>query len=136
MKPSKTQVLFAQNWLWHLLFWGCSLCVGLIVAMPTYIAQKKFILAIMSGAFTGVLISYFITRSLYYIITWMNGSPFHKGDTVQILVGEHKGQIASVYEEWKDRKQVRVDLGEPARQDLKDVFSFNEICRIETTKSE
>jgi hypothetical protein len=134
IKPSKIQVLFAQNWLWHLLFWGCALCVGLTVAMPTYITQKTFIRAIMSGAITGVLISCFITRGLYYIITRINGSPFHKGDTVQILIGEYKGQVVNVYEEWKDRKDVRVDLGEIAMKDVKDVFSFNEICRVDKTE--
>ena len=66
----------------------------------------------------------------YRIITKMNGAPFHKGDVVQILVGEYQGHTATVYEEWRDRKQVRIDLGEQAKQHFKDVFSYNKICRV------
>ncbi len=113
------------------MFWGCPLCIGLGFAMPLYLAQKGFISAIITGASAGVLISYFVLRGLNYIITRMNGAPFQKGDTVQVLAGKYQGQTGKVYEEWKDRKQVRVDLGEQAKKNLKDIFSFNEICRSE-----
>ena len=113
------------------MFWGCPLCIGLGFAMPLYIAQKGFLSAIMTCAFAGVLISYFVLRGLNYIITSMNGAPFQEGDIVQVLVGEYQGQVGRVYEEWNDRKQVRVDLGDQAKKDLKDIFSFNKICRSE-----
>jgi len=118
------------------MFFGGSLCIGLAFAMPMYIAQKKFISAIVVGAFAGVMIGYFVSHGFYYIITRMNGAPFHKGDVVQNLSGEYKGHVVSVYEEWKGRKQVRVDLGETAMKDLKDVFSFNEICRVNRTETD
>ena len=127
--PFKTQMLFAKRWLWNVAFWGCPLCVGVGFAIPIYLAQKGFILAIMTGAFAGVLISYFVLRGFYHVVASMNGAPFQEGDIVQILIGEYQGQVGSIYEKWKDRKQVRVDLGEQAMKDLKDIFSYNEICR-------
>ena len=132
MIPSKIQIFFAESWPWNLMFWGCPLCIGLGFAMPLYLAQKGFISAIMTGTFAGVLISYFVLRGLNYIIARMNGAPFQERDIVQVLAGEYQGHVGSVYEEWKDRKQVRVDLGEQAKKDLKDIFSFNEICRSES----
>jgi len=129
MKPSKLQVLFAQNWLWQLLFWGCPVCIALYVAMPIYITQKKSMPAIILGTFTGVLVSFLVIRVLFYVTKWMNGFPFHKGDTVQILVGKHKGHVAKVYDEWPERNQVRVDLGE--KETVADVFNYAEIFKIE-----
>ena len=99
--------------------------------MPIYLGQNGFLPALLIGAFAGVSISYFALRGFYYVITRMNGAPFRKGDVVQILVGEYQGHIAGVYEEWRDRKQVRVDLGDQAAKDVKDVFSLNELCRAE-----
>ena len=128
--PTKIQYFFAKKWLWRFLFLGCSLCIGFAVAMPTYIMQKGLISAILSGACAGVLLSYFAIRGLYRIIIRINGAPFHKGDTVQILVGEHKDHVVTVYEEWLERKQVRVYLDEEEKEAVTDVFSYTEIFKV------
>jgi transcription antitermination factor NusG len=63
------------------------------------------------------------------VAVWTNGGPFHKGDTVRILVGPHEGRVSRVYEEWKERNQVKVDLGAELSRKVEDVFSFIELKR-------
>lgn len=60
----------------------------------------------------------------------LNGAPYNKGDLVYILIGEKKHTISRIYEVWNERHQVRVDLGDSARQNINDVYSYHEICRI------
>ena len=64
----------------------------------------------------------------------INGAPFHNGDMVHILVGKHRGKIARVYEIWEERKEVRVDIGEQAKKDVEDVYSYTEVCRESSAK--
>ena len=131
MKPYPIQRLLANDWFFVTAFLGIAISVGLFVSMDVY-GEDGFFVSIMTGATCGFLLSYFPLLILAYIVSKLNGAPFRKGDIVQILVREHAGKTVTVYEEWKDRKQVRVDLGERAKNELKDIFSFIEIRRIKS----
>jgi hypothetical protein len=37
--------------------------------------------------------------------------------------------VARIYELWKERGQVRVELGEAERNDVTDVYSETQVCR-------
>ena len=114
MKPSKTQFFFAKSWPWNLAFWGCPFSIGLPLAMHLYNTREGFVAAILTGTLVGFTTSFFVFYGLRHLRAKINGAPFRKGDVVQILVGQYRGQVACIYEEWRDRKQVRVDLGEQA----------------------
>lgn len=64
------------------------------------------------------------------IVAKVQGAPFQKGDSVCVLKGLHKNKIATVYEIWAQRGQVRVDLGSELKEKVQDVFSHVEICRV------
>jgi hypothetical protein len=97
--------------------------------MHLYNTQEGFVAAILTGTLVGFTTSFFVLYGLWHLRAKINGAPFRKGDVVQILVGQYRGQVACIYEEWRDRKQVRVDLGEQAGKDVEDVFSYIEVCR-------
>lgn len=63
------------------------------------------------------------------IASKINGAPFSEGDEVRILVGQFKDQIVRVYEVWKERGQLRVDFGEKAKKNMKDILFFYQVCR-------
>ena len=60
----------------------------------------------------------------------MNGGPFTLHDRVLILAGRHKGRIASIYELWPTRAEVRVDLGGEERKNITDVVGDHQILRL------
>lgn len=60
----------------------------------------------------------------------INGSPFHEGDLVHVLVGPYRDRVGRIYEMWPSRNQVRVEIDEQAKKDVTDVFGYNEaVCR-------
>lgn len=131
-KPSAIQIFLANTRLWGIAFWVCPIVLGVIFLLPIYSdleGYKDFIKAIAAGAAFGFLCTYFPLFFLGRILMKINGSPFHVGDMVHIMAGKHKGQIARVYEVWKARNSVRVELGEQAMNDIDDVYSYMDICR-------
>lgn len=129
MKPSVAQRLFAKSWLWPITFWAGSLLAGFVVAVQFYPAKTHFVLALLIGATSGVALTSFGLRVIWRLRRRFNGAPFRSGDLVRILSGRHRGVVTTVYEEWPERDQVRVDLGEQAKRDVQDVFSCVELIR-------
>ena len=84
------------------------------------------IVALPLGCILGALL---FGPFIFYIGSKLNGSPFREGDVVRILVAPHRDRVTRVYTMWRERNQVRVDLGEVAQKDVTDVFGYNEICR-------
>jgi hypothetical protein len=84
------------------------------------------------GAIIGFMVSWFVFKILRHIRVWINGGPFHNDDLVQVIAGPHAGETTTVYEEWPSRNQVRVDLGESERQNVKDVFSYVQLLRVKS----
>ena len=62
-----------------------------------------------------------------------NGGPFVPGDLVQIVSGAYRNRVALVYSPWQ-HETVRVDLGEEAKKQYKDVFSAYQLLRAERPK--
>ncbi len=142
MKPSRMQYWFAQGWpgrTWFtviplllvlaavraceptpalLLNWRCLLqFVGLVL------------LSLLLAFFSAILVGWPILGPIYYDRGLKNGAPFHEGDLVRISAGPHRDRIVGVCELWASRDQVRVELGEKEKEEVKDVLSFTQICR-------
>ena len=62
----------------------------------------------------------------------LQGWPFKIGDEVCILSGKHINTITRIYEVWDERGQVRLDLGEEAKNAVDDVFCAVTVCRMKT----
>ena len=78
------------------------------------------------GAIFGML---FLWPLIVVICSFLNGQPFREGDWVRILVGPHRDRVVRVYQVWKERDEVLVELGEQEAKDVKDVFWNVEVCR-------
>jgi hypothetical protein len=135
VEPKRLHYFFAQDWpltIWLAAFtvafaagairlvgppWGCASCF-VVVAVTTVI-----------GLLVGLLSSMIVLPPLYRHRARVNGAPFRKGDAVRILCGRHRGTVAEVYEVWLERGQIRVDLGDAARKEVKDVFYLTDVLR-------
>jgi hypothetical protein len=81
------------------------------------------------GFFLAVFPGCFLLGPLMLWAAQRNGAPFSIGDDVLILRGKHRGQVLRVYEVWRERGQVRVELGETDRVGFTDAFWNLEVCR-------
>ena len=131
MKPFLVQQFFARAWPWLFvgLGLGIPLCFTVIIAVQAYPDWKRVFTLVFICSTGGILATWFMLRASWLILSKINGAPFHKGDEVQIISGSYKGKTATVYEVWKERGQVRLDLGEQAKKAVTDVFSFIEVYR-------
>ena len=82
------------------------------------------------GFFLALFPGCFVLGPLMHWAAERNGAPYSVGDEVLILRGKHRGQVRRVYEVWRERGQVRVQLGESERAAVTDVFWELEVCRI------
>jgi hypothetical protein len=71
---------------------------------------------------------------LGHIAARLQGWPFAVGDRVWILTGRHKNTIATVYEVWTERGQVRVELGAELKKKIEDVYCAVAVCRARNTQ--
>ena len=108
---------------------GLLLWTGLVLAIPLFIIVLPYCLFVLLALFTRPVWLPFYKHAIK-----RNGAPFHAGDWVRILHGQHQSQIVRVYEVWIDRDQVRVELGEKEKEDVRDVFSFLQVRRIERSE--
>ena len=92
-----------------------------------------FILMVLlcsAWVFFGLLRAFsFVLQPIYDLGAKLNGAPFHIGDRVCILVGPYQGSVVRVYSVFEERRQIRVELGEQAKKDSADIFSFTAVCR-------
>lgn len=77
----------------------------------------------------------FIWGILGRLAARVQGWPFRVGDEVCILSGKHIHTVARVYEIWEERGQVRLDLGEEAKNAVDDVFCAVAVCRTKSDTS-
>jgi hypothetical protein len=128
MKPSRIQYFFAKNWpakIWLGAFGGVFTVGAARVVVPAIRSEHlgwgtiSYLVVIPSALVVGVLLGFLTAFPvLYPLYSWrakLNGAPFQRGDVVEILVGEHRGKRAQIYELWDERGQVRVDLGKAAK---------------------
>jgi hypothetical protein len=124
---------FARTWLWVASFMLLSVGLTVLVLFLGTLHHSGGLLLTAGAATFSVVITHTVLRGAMYILVWLNGGPFRTGDTVQILVGPHQGKITCVYKEWKERNQVRVDLGDEAQRKVEDVFSYVELKKASST---
>lgn len=74
----------------------------------------------------------FIWKILGRLAARLQGWPFQIGDEVCILAGKRIHTITRIYEVWDERGQVRLDLGEEAKNAVDDVFCAVTVCRLKT----
>ena len=133
VKPSLLQKFFAQTHVWTVILLGTAVCIDLSLAIQAPDLPQMFAL-IFGGAIVGFIASWIFFKIMWHIRIWINGGPFRKGDLVQVIAGVHAGKIVTVYEEWPSRSQVRIDLGEREWKEVKDVFSYVQLCRVKQAK--
>lgn len=128
MKPSGIQYFFAHGVKIPAFAGGMILAVlvGWYCEVFSVWSVIAVILALLLGGILGAL---FFWPFTFHIIGKLNGAPFHEGDLVRVLIGPYRDRVVRVYDVWKERNQVRVELGEQERKEVTDVFSFVEICR-------
>jgi hypothetical protein len=74
----------------------------------------------------------FIWKILGRLAARAQGWPFQIGDEDRILSGKRINTITRIYEIWDERGQVRLDLGEEAKNAAEDVFWAVAVCRTKT----
>ncbi|HKS23326.1 MAG TPA: hypothetical protein VJZ76_11040 [Thermoanaerobaculia bacterium] len=129
MQPTRLHYFFAQDWpftIWIAAFTIAFSAGAIRLFGPAVIGVAAVTLI---GLLVGFLTSLVVLPPLYRYRARINGAPFRKGDTVRILRGRHRGTVAEVYEVWHERGQFRVDLGEAARKEVKDVFTATDVLR-------
>jgi hypothetical protein len=141
-EPTPAQLFIAANGPWRITR-SVALAAGAI-GMASFIFStsgtpsgfsewSRLVYFTLVAAFLAMLctglVCLFILGPIYYEQGLRNGAPYHPGDSVRILVGRHAGQVATVYQIWPERGQVRVDLGEEARERTSDVFGYVAVMR-------
>jgi hypothetical protein len=129
MKPSPAQRFLAKDWPWRVAFWGSSVALATVFAVRLHFSAMHLVPAVLVGAMAGFAVTYFILYLAWHLRARLNGAPFQIGDSVQILTRRHYGIVTTVYEEWRERHQIRVELGEEAKKSVEDVFSLIEVAR-------
>ena len=134
VKPSLLQRFFARDAVWATGFLGIAVAVdlGFAIQAPNL---KQMLAMVFGGAVIGLLVAWSFFKIVWRVRMWINEGPFHKDDLVQVIAGAHAGKIAAVYEEWPSRNQVRVDLGEAEWTEVKDVFSYIQLCKVKKLES-
>jgi hypothetical protein len=146
VRPTQLQRVFASKWLIKIWLSATSVItvvfclaasgfrVGHLTDWPlgcwyVFIGIVAGAFGFMLGVFPGVL----LLGPLFHARGLSNGAPFHKGDTVHIITGPHRGTIAQVYSGWQG-DSVRVELGAAAQKSYEDVFLPTELLRVTNTE--
>lgn len=87
------------------------------------------LMSVPAGLLGLILATLFPGPFLFQVAARIQGWPFTPGEEVVILTGRHKNMVTKIYEIWEERGEVRVDLGEDAKQNVKDVYSALAVCR-------
>src|ERR1041384_2223589 len=138
MKPSPMQYIFSKDWPVKAYF---SVLVIISIVLSIFalgrgsfhpisvLSDWQFLLLILlcsiSVFFALLRTTSFVLNPIYNWGAKLNGAPFHIGDRVCILVGPYRGHVVRVYS--IESKQLRVELGEQAKKDGTDVFSFTKV---------
>ncbi len=111
---------------------GGAVTLAVLVGLGCGVFSLRTVLAMILALPLGFILGgIFLLPLISAIVSKINGSPFHEGDLVRVLVGPHRDLVAYVYDVWTQRGQVRVDLGKAAEKAVTDVFNFMEVKREE-----
>lgn len=76
----------------------------------------------------------FIWMILGGLAARIQGWPFTEGDEVVILAGKDRGRVTKIYEVWEPRGQVRLELGDHAKESFEDVYCAVAVTRTKNTE--
>ena len=125
---------FAHGCVWAWLVTAVGLT--LVFAMDVAPRRTLSLLDLLACAGAGVCVSTVVAIAFRRLLTAINGGPFHEGDTVEIVLGPHRGKTARVCEELKGQCAVRVDLGGEAASRAEDVFPHCCLVRVRRPDAE
>ena len=112
-------------------FLGSSVTVTLAISYVLGpVSFMGYLPAALAGAFVGVTGTFIVLGPLTMAIEEVNGAPFQKGDTVQVLNGKHKGARGRVEKtsSYHDGAYVTVDVdGEERVYGKLDIFLIRRI---------
>ena len=154
--PTRQQIFWAGNWPVTIWFVGAtSLVTFLIIASAISCADMDLsdmdlsvlldwpanlvvIGCLVAVVFWSFLVAIVIgSPVLGLVFHWReekNGGPFEVGDTVQIIVGPHKGRISKVYEIWQGGN-LRIVLGDEEEESFRDIFGPTQLLREDDVES-
>lgn len=143
MKPTRVQYFFAADGPLKVV---CCVGIGLLLggtivacepaaaisAGPwnTLLFLAALVLAVLLGFVGSTIATLPILGPMYWAQGLRNGAPYEPGDVVLILVGPHRGTVTGVWDVWPSRNQIRLDLGDEAREKVVDVFCYTEVLRV------
>jgi hypothetical protein len=143
MNPTRVHYFYAQNWpmrIWFVLVTcgttaaSTAYCVPLLTAVGGWrsvvLLGGIVIVSLLLGFFGSLLLAWPVLGTLYYGRETKNGGPFKGGDVVRVLAHPHRGRVAHVYSLWQG-DTVRVDLGEEAKREFKDIYHPWQLLREE-----
>ena len=100
---------------WHVIGW--IVLASIPIAAIGYIIGMIFIWMMLGG-----------------VAARIQGWPFKVGEELVILAGKEKGRMAKVYDVWEPRGQVRLELGDAAKDSFKDVYCAVAVTRARNTE--
>jgi hypothetical protein len=107
------------------------ICASLFTGSADVLSVVEGILAIAAAYGLGALLGILILGPIFYPVVYrLVGAPFAVSDKVMILRGPRIRKIAEVYEVCVSRSQVRLRLSDEEHDAVADVFSCNEVLRI------
>jgi hypothetical protein len=128
MKPSLIRYFFGHGLKVSMCFG--SLALAILVAQACGAFSIWTVIAVLVALPLGCILgALFLWPFIFQIGSKVNGAPFQKGELVHILNGRYRDKVGHIYEIWKERNSVLVDLGEETKKDGPHEFSYNEICR-------
>ena len=134
MKPTRLQVIFAEDWLARI--WVGGIVLSATIAMAAFFTPTFAVLGV-SIASAGLILVILLTAAIAYFVSLVlgscllpplyrarervNGAPFETGDTVEVLRKPHRGKTALVVSPGHPQYGIFVSLS----GDLKDPKPLN-----------
>lgn len=144
MTPGALNNICAHPVIVSWVFGACALNAALI----GYLSNEVSLSAVVSDwqAMLFLLVALILTSLLGYVLGMLtcwplirivcsrfNGAPLRTGDTVMILSGSHKGDVAEVYEIYVGQggwDLARLDLGQERKKTFTDIFEEYSLLKI------
>lgn len=127
MKPSLIQYFLGHG---HKasMFVGTTVAAVIVIRACEALSSWTAIAVLVALPLGSLLGAWLVWPWVFTIASKINGSPFHEGELVHVLVGPYRDRVGRIYEMWPSRNQVRVEIDEKAKKDVSDVFGYNEVC--------
>jgi hypothetical protein len=147
LTPTFRQRVIASDWLQCL--WMLTFALGITLwtvrsigpvqhafgnAWSTFLFMAVLLMSAMLGFVLSVPTAWVLMGPTLMDQGKRNGGPFKPGDLVQVISGPYRNRVARVYSTWQC-ETVRVDLGEEAKQQFKDIFAAYQLLCVERSEA-